>query len=119
MNRTNFNKQVKTRFELSEKVLIKKGSEYANEQNVFVNFERGVGLSFHNSPEKVAWEYCVKHLESIRSMLDHIETDGVNGFPNEELVREKFGDAINYMIIIEAMIMQRIENFNNSIDPFK
>jgi hypothetical protein len=113
MNRTKFNKIVERRFELSKQTLINKGSEYANDQNVFANFEKAVGLSFQNVPEKVAWEYAVKHFQSIKDILDHIGVDGVNGFPSKELVEEKFGDAINYLIIIEGMIKKRIENYNN------
>jgi hypothetical protein len=100
MNRKEFNALVDKRKELIESVLQKKGAEYANEANVFHNFEEGAKLSFHSNREMVAWEYMIKHLQSIKDMIS-------NNTPySEHIIREKFGDAINYMILIEAMMLE-------------
>ena len=69
MNKTEFNKLVDKRKELIESVLQKKGAEYADDVNVFHNFEEGAKMSFHSNREMVAWEYMIKHLQSIKDMI--------------------------------------------------
>ena len=108
MQRHEFDVIVEKRLELIKKVLLSKGKEYASEKSAFHNFEAATGLSFHKTREKVAWEYMVKHLQSIKDILNHIETGGFNGYPSTPLVEEKLGDAINYLILIEAMLHERI-----------
>ncbi len=113
MNRKEFNALVDKRKELIESVLQKKGAEYANEANVFHNFEEGAKLSFHNSREMVAWEYMIKHLQSIKDMIS-------NNTPySEHVIREKFGDAINYMILMEAMMLETNGLHNRFCDAIK
>jgi len=100
MNRKEFNALVDKRKQLIESVLQKKGAEYANEANVFHNFEEGAQMSFHSKREMVAWEYMIKHLQSIRDMV------GDDKSYSEHVIREKFGDAINYLILMEAMMLE-------------
>ena len=100
MNRKEFNALVDKRKQLIESVLQKKGAEYANEANVFHNFEEGAKMSFHSKREMVAWEYMIKHLQSIRDMV------GDDKSYSEHVIREKFGDAINYLILMEAMMLE-------------
>ena len=108
MNRNDFNETVEDRIRLIKKVLQNKGKEYASDENVFHNFIQAKGISFHNSQEKIAWEYSVKHLQSIKDLIDQVDKGAI---PSIALVEEKFGDAINYLILIEAMIKERIINF--------
>lgn len=108
MQRPEFNAIVERRIELIRSVLASKGKEYSNGQDVFHNFNRATGLSFHEGREKVAWEFMVKHLQSIKDILDHVEIGGCNGYPTAAMVEEKLGDAINYMILIEGMLIERI-----------
>ncbi len=113
MTREEFNTIVARRQELINNVLASKGTEYsAGNQDAFHNFKKAIGLSFHNTQEKVAWEFAVKHFQSIKDMLDHLSIDGFNGHPKTEYVEEKIGDAINYLILIEGMIKERIKNYN-------
>jgi hypothetical protein len=100
MNRTEFNKLVDKRKELIESVLQKKGAEYSGDANVFHNFEEGAKMSFHSKREMVAWEYMTKHLQSIRDMISDDKAY------SEHMIREKFGDAINYLILMEAMMLE-------------
>lgn len=112
MNRLEFNMIVAKRCELIDNTLIRKGKEYANDDEVFHNFKNATGLSFHESPEKVAWEFMVKHLQSIKDIIEHVSIDGANGYPSNNLVDEKIGDAVNYLILIEGMLKERIKDFN-------
>jgi len=100
MNRKEFNQLVDKRKELIESVLQKKGAEYSGDANVFHNFEEGTKISFHSKREMVAWEYMTKHLQSIRDMISDDKAY------SEHIIREKFGDAINYLILMEAMMIE-------------
>ena len=84
-----------------------KGREYANEENAFHNFIKAKGLSFHNCREKIAWEYSVKHLQSIKDIIQEVDKGGI---PSPSAVEEKIGDAINYLILIEAMLQDTIKD---------
>lgn len=90
-------------------ILFKKKEEYATDGNVFENFENAVGISFHDTPEGVLWEYMVKHLQSIKDMIKDLEIGGeVGGHYDEKLVNEKIGDAINYLLLLRGMLINRI-----------
>jgi hypothetical protein len=105
MKRSELDKEVENRIELIKSVLLKKGTEYATGGDAFHNFNQAKGLSFHNSREKIAWEYSVKHLQSIKDIIELVDKGGI---PSLAAVEEKFGDAINYLILIEAMIKESI-----------
>jgi hypothetical protein len=109
MNRQEFNEHVKQVFDRTEKVLVKKGAEYSTNENVFHNFDAGTGISLHKTNTAVAWEYCSKHLQSIKDIIQEIE-DGNLSRLKAEIIDEKFGDAINYFILIEGMLKQKIKN---------
>lgn len=100
MNKTEFNKLVDERIKLIQSVLQKKGAEYANDKDVFHNFEEGTKMSFHDTREMVAWEYMMKHMISIKDMISSKQTF------SEHVIREKFGDAINYLILMESMMLE-------------
>jgi hypothetical protein len=113
MNRIEFNQLVDKRKELIESVLQKKGAEYSGDANVFHNFEEGAKMSFHSNREMVAWEYMTKHLQSIKDMIS------TNKPYSEQMIREKFGDAINYLILMEAMMLDSNGLHNRFCDAIK
>lgn len=100
MNKIEFNKLVDERIKLIQSVLQKKGAEYATDKDVFHNFEEGTKMSFHDKREMVAWEYMMKHMISIKDMISSKQAY------SEHTIREKFGDAINYLILMEAMMLE-------------
>ena len=107
MSGEDFDDLVRRRCDLIKAVLTTKAGEYASVDDRFHNFKNSVGLSFHTGPEKIAWEFAVKHFRSLKDIMDHVET-GYNGYPTEDMIEEKIGDAINYLILIEGMIKERI-----------
>jgi len=111
MRREDFNILLKERVNEIEQKLTSKREEYATAEDVFSAFKKATGLSFHDCPEQLAWEYMTKHLQSIKDMIQHVSIDGYNGYPEKELLREKFGDAINYLLLIELMMVERIRTF--------
>ena len=105
MTLTEFKKLLQDRFRMIDSTFKVKQSEYANDIDVFENIKNGVRLSiFNTEPEQVAWSYAAKHLESIMSILEKLPEEE----PSEELINEKIGDAINYLIIIEGLLKERL-----------
>lgn len=104
MQRKEFQQVVEKRLNLIQSVLASKGAEYSPDDNPFHNFDNATGLSFHKNRTKVAWEFMVKHLQSIKDMLDKDE----KGLTNSEAhIEEKIGDAVNYLILIEGMLKDK------------
>ena len=98
-----FKKLLESRFDKTRETYSRKMNEYATDLDVFQSFKEGVGFSFQDTPEGVAWNYASKHFESIKNIISKIPDE----IPSHELVDEKIGDAINYLIIIEGLIKER------------
>lgn len=81
----------------------KKQTEYTRDESPFHNFEKAKGLSFHNTKSKVAWEYMVKHLQSVKDLLNDNE---VGNDIKPEVIDEKIGDIIIYMTLIRSMLRE-------------
>lgn len=110
MTRENFNKHVEEVFTRTSNVLIKKGKEYANNDEVFHNFNNSTGISLHNENTSVAWEFMTKHLQSIKDILSELENTCLTPRFTKEVIDEKFGDTINYLILIEGMLKEKLGN---------
>ena len=93
-----------------------KQREYANNENAFHNFEQAVGFSMHNERETIAWEFCAKHMQSVRDIIKGVE-EGKDGKEHltQALLDEKFGDIIVYMTLMHGMLTDRV-NFNKTIE---
>tara|TARA_R100001463_G_scaffold61900_1_gene114765 strand:+ start:1343 stop:1660 length:318 start_codon:yes stop_codon:yes gene_type:complete len=98
-----FKKLLENTFEKSRKTYDHKMNEYATDLDVFQSFKLGVGFSFQDTPEGVAWNYACKHFESIKNIISKVSDE----VPTDELLDEKIGDAINYLIIIKGLIKER------------
>lgn len=81
-----------------------KQKEYSRGKSAFHNFERSKDLSFHNTRTKSAWEYMVKHLQSVKDLLDDEER---GEYIDPKVVDEKIGDIIIYMTLIRSMLINR------------
>lgn len=92
--------------------LLIKGKEYRRNNDPLHNFNRGAKLS-GQSREKVLWGFALKHQISFLDILDDIDA---GKFPTVETVDEKIGDLINYLILCEASIKDKIQdNYGNPI----
>jgi hypothetical protein len=97
---------VQRRVQLIKDVLETKNSEYADKDDVFKAFTESLPLSFHDTKQAVAWEFMVKHLQSIKMIIEARAKTGK--IPDEKVLEEKIGDAINYLILIEGMFKEDI-----------
>jgi hypothetical protein len=98
---------VQRRVQLIKDVLQSKNEEYAGQEDVFKAFTESLPLSFHDTKQAVAWEFMVKHLQSIKMIIEARSKSGK--IPDEKVLEEKIGDAINYLILIEGMFKEDME----------
>lgn len=114
MNTETFVKYLNERLERTVKVLAHKRKEYVYTDNPMQNFEDAVGISIVRTREGVAFSYLVKHIQSAVGIIEFLELHG-NVPHDADLIREKFGDIINYFIIIESMLLERLEKQNPGV----
>jgi hypothetical protein len=92
--------------------LKRKGREYATNENFFANFEQAIGISFCDTKEAVLWHYLTKHLQSVKDMINTVEVgEGIHGHFDTKHINEKIGDSINYLLILRAMLENRVEEY--------
>ena len=111
MTEQEFNALVEKRLDLTREVLIIKGREYRRNSDPLHNFNVASKLN-NTTREKALWGFATKHLVSFLDMLDDIEK---NKLPQREYVEEKIGDLINYLILCEASIKDRMINDSMSL----
>lgn len=85
--------------------LMSKSKEYSTKDDKLHNFKRAAKES-NTSPEKALLGMLLKHRISVLDMVDNLD-EGI--LPTRALVDEKFGDYINYLVLLEALIKERIE----------
>lgn len=85
----------------------KKQIEYSRHQDPFHNFKKAAQLSLTENEVAVAWEFCVKHLQSLKDLiLDYNNEVEIS----KDIVDEKIGDIIIYMTLIRGMLLQNQRN---------
>jgi hypothetical protein len=90
----------------SKATLIKKGEEYSIDSDKLINFKDGSRM-LNISPEHYLICLMTKHICSIFNIVQKSEQ---NLIVSEELLWEKFIDAINYLILLLALIKDKHEN---------
>lgn len=103
MNQKEFNEILQARIESIQNVLGIKAREYAQKGDRLHNFKLAAQID-NETPEQALWGMLKKHLVCIIDMKDgRLEA-------TEELINEKIGDAINYLILLEALMKERIND---------
>ena len=101
-----FDSLIIERCEKISKTLVEKGKEYRRNEDPLHNFRVAAKVQ-NTTEEKALWGFAVKHYVSFLDILNDIEK-GI--LPKEEVVDEKIGDLINYLILCEASIKEKILN---------
>jgi hypothetical protein len=101
MTPENFDKLVEHRIELIRSVLKSKATEYATLGDRLHNFNRAADM-LGVTKEKALVGMWTKHIVSILDIVDSGAT------PRQGMLEEKIGDAINYLILLEACYIDRI-----------
>ena len=100
MNAKDFDKIVADRMAWCRQTLCAKGDEYARDGDRLWNFKVAARkLNCH--PAKALAGMMVKHTVSVDDIIDGLAKGNV---PPKELVAEKIGDSINYLLLLEGLI---------------
>lgn len=113
MKYTDFDKLLERRIQLMRKVLASKSREYSRNEDKLHNFKRA-GQINNEIPEKALIGMWTKHLVNVLDIIDDIERGKL---PNRELLDEKICDLMNYIPLLEALIMERLDKELNSRSP--
>lgn len=89
---------------LCRDVMGSKSAEYARGGDKLSNFKKA-GRKNNVSPEKALLGMKVKHTVSIEDIIDDLDSGKL---PSVELLSEKIGDEINYLILLKALVLERI-----------
>ena len=104
MTSETFNDIVTERCTAIRTTLTTKQEEYATQDDVLHNFQRAAWVG-ETTPEKALIGMFLKHYVSILDMVDKAEEGQVH---SKEKIDEKIGDAINYLILLEALFKEHL-----------
>lgn len=90
-------------------IMIKKGREYAGNEDRLANFKRG-SVNVGINPESVLYVYLAKHLDSLATFIRDLERVKNLKTVEEALtepIAERIKDAINYLLLLHGLIEER------------
>ena len=96
-----FDKIVEERIKKIRKILKSKGEEYSSKKDRLHNF-KVAARKLDCSPERALQGMDMKHVVSIDDIINK------NGSYSVAYIEEKLGDHINYMILLEALLKERL-----------
>lgn len=114
MSEEDFIAILENRLERTRYILAVKAKEYARNNDRMHNFNRAAEMRRKPREERLQ-SMADKHWISILDMVDDIE----NGeLPTLKYMDEKIGDAINYLILLEASICDKLTKIEGQTNPF-
>ena len=93
------------RLGLIQESMVKKGVEYHRGANPFHNFDT-TGRMNKQIPERALWGMVSKQ---ITSTLDLIEDMEQGKLPSPEMIQEKTGDCVNYMLLLQGLMLRTLD----------
>lgn len=102
MNHKDFFALFERRVGLSKATLTAKNKEYASGEDKLHNFKAAAALE-GVTPSEALRGMLIKHWISLKDMTEGYE-DGVY---SEAYIDEKIGDAVNYLILLEACLKDK------------
>lgn len=120
MKKAQFKLEVEKLNEICMDTLFKKGVEYQNnntdQDEVLANFQRGSEL-VEVIPEKILLIYLSKHWDSVSKFIKNIDKIGFEKAveKSSEPIQMRLVDIINYLHLLNAMLLDR-KNENNGIN---
>ena len=106
MKTERFEEIVDNRCKDIKEILSNKAKEYAKDDRLH-NFKEA-GRILKITPEEALKGMTTKHTICINDMIEDCKN---NNFDKTiEYVKEKIGDEINYLILLEALLSERIDN---------
>lgn len=104
MKPVDFYRLLEHRIQKIRDTLAQKANEYATDDHLH-NFKTNLldDETKRETPVEVCWGYLRKHLQSIRDIAKGIKPMSLL------FINEKIGDAIVYLILMEALIVEQIQ----------
>jgi len=99
------NQIVSERVEKIQSILLRKAEEYATDGDRYHNFNVA-GRILDVTPERALVGMLMKHIVSVLDLVDWIE-DAPDKL-SSGIIDEKIGDTINYLILLEGMLKNRV-----------
>lgn len=99
MNAEEFEKLFEEVVDQCRQTLIVKAKEYATDNDRLHNFKIG-SIVTGGTPAQTLWGFATKHIVSIRDMIRS------DKYYSEEVWNEKIGDALNYLILLRALVSE-------------
>ena len=87
-----------------KRIVCKKSKEYATKTDRLHNFNMAAAI-LQKTREEALLGMATKHVVSI---FDIVHNFGLGKNPTIEAIEEKIGDAINYLILLEAMLKEDV-----------
>lgn len=106
ISEADFDHIVNDRCILIKRTLVEKGKEYRRNNDPLHNFRIAAKVQ-NTTEEKALWGFAAKHYVSFLDIINDIEQGNL---PTMEVVDEKIGDLINYLILCEASIKEKLNN---------
>lgn len=97
-----FDKLVDDALAGTREVLVSKAAEYASPDDRLHNFKKGAAI-LRCTPAQTCLSYLTKHLASIVDIVERYDERGT--LCSREMLDEKFGDAINYLLLLKACLL--------------
>lgn len=109
MKMTKFDECIENRIYNIREVLLAKAKEYATEDNRYHNFDVAARI-LDSTPEQALRGMMLKHIVSVFDLIEWTETN--TKMLTEQIIDEKIGDTINYLILLEGLLLRRMETRN-------
>lgn len=103
MNHKEFNILLKEILSRTTTVLATKSAEYSTDKDKLHNFKRACQM-LKCTPEKALVGMWTKHIISILDIVDEEKVIGID--IDVAIIEEKITDAINYLILLEALLKE-------------
>ena len=100
-----FDKIVHERIDSILSTLTQKAKEYAKGGDRFHNFNIAARM-LETTPEKALYGMMLKHMVSVLDLVNAVPDTEIT----EAIINEKIGDNINYLILLEGLLKERVYN---------
>jgi hypothetical protein len=94
---------LKNRLYRTEQILEQKAAEYVKDTDRLSNFKRAAQL-LSCTPERALLGFVAKHIVALSDFVEDLERGYYHPMQQWD---EKLGDIINYMILLEALLIER------------
>lgn len=104
--KTKFDECIENRIHKIREILSAKAGEYATDYNRFHNFDVAARI-LDCTPEQALRSIMIKHIVSVLDLVQGAEEVDQT---KAAVIDEKIGDTINYLILLEGLLLRRLES---------